>query len=218
MDDHQSNPEQSQEPVSNPQAGASQATSADAKSVPLGEHIELRQELRLLREETARLKEQLAASSKQQTAPANEQPKVDLDTRLKQLERQQLLRRLESDLDLTPKQADAVAQVMEKTPGINDQEARYLASLRHADLFETSEQASGYQPGVHGSSRPAPGNAPAPVQQGPDTEQRLAAIGKIRGSDKERYNRLLNNMVGSIAARELGMEGHQRIPIPKNQP
>jgi hypothetical protein len=63
-----------------------------------------------------------------------------------------------------------------------------------------------------------PGVAPVEPQQS-DYEQRLQMAGDLisSGSDKKTAQRLLNNLVGSIAAQQVGKAGHQLIPIPRKQ-
>lgn len=188
--------------------------STDDKTVPLGELVKIRQEAARLREEKAALEARLAESKK--TDEPKQQPDDDLSKTVQSLLRRDRLRDLQAELDLTPKQADAVAELMDSMPSLSQDEAHAIAAKRDPDTFADNGQTRGYQPGIHGSARPTPGSRPAD-EQGPDTEDRLAYIKKVQSSNKGQATRLLNNLVGSIAAEQMGKPGHQRIPIPKTQ-
>lgn len=212
--------------VSSDQAAAA---STDDKTVPLGEAIKHRQAAseakkasEAANKRVAELEAQLEKLKGQAKAKVAEQPRStesdDLAARLGRIERQETLRNLMVEHGLDAKQADAVHTVMQELPGLSDNEARLIAAQRDPTTFAEGASTAGYDPGVHGSSRPMPGNAPTQEQQS-DYEDRLNYAGELiaKGGDKKLANRILNNLVGRIAARQVGKPGHEMIPLPRQQ-
>ena len=203
------------DPVGSEPTKQGQSASTDDKQVPLGEHIEQRQDLRDARARIEALEKQLAEASKVKGTPAPTQEPTDLAKQIRDLQRRDTLRELKVDLGIGTKQAEAILGLMDKMPGLSGDEARTLASVRDPGLFEADGSADGFQEGVHGASRPRPGAEPVRSEAELDTPQRLEAIKKLMTVDKRQANKLIQNLIGSIAAKQVGKPGHQRLPIPK---
>jgi hypothetical protein len=196
-------------------------SSTDDKTVPLSELVKHRQRASEAEARLAEMQAQLDKLNGQADTGAAEQPQSteshNWEDRLTRIERQETMRTLMAEQGLDSKQAEAVQGIMSDMPGLNPAEARMIAAQRDNELFAEGAGA-GYDPATHGSSRPMPGVAPAEPQQS-DYEQRLQMAGDLisSGSDKKTAQRLLNNLVGSIAAQQVGKAGHQLIPIPRKQ-
>lgn len=203
----------SQKSESDPKPGASPEQGADhgnAKQVPLGEHIELRQQHRTLADENAQLKAQLAAMNK---PPASAAPDQGLAETVRDLSRRQRLTDLSSELGTSTKQTQAIAELIEKTPGLSAIEAKSLATMRSPDLFK--DDADQFLPGTHGSARPGVG-IPTPHVDRDETEDRINFI-LSQKQNRNRQDRLFDNLIGHIAAEDVGMPGHQMIPLPQQR-
>jgi hypothetical protein len=219
MADHQASKDD-QQPAGTLPEGQTADASSDDKTVPLSELVKHRQEAARLREELDALKKKdsPADTAKPDVVPPQTPASDPVSDRLEKLERQAQLRGLSDQYGLTDKQADAVSVLM-RDKGLDAGEARTLAAHRDPDLFAVEGGAAGgFDAAMHATSRPTPGSAPAPVeQQGPDTQERLDYIAKLRsqGGDKKRAKEYLDNLCGSIAAQQVGRAGHERLPIPK---
>jgi hypothetical protein len=200
---------------------ATETTSAGDKTVPLNELVKHRQRASEAEARVAELQRQIEQLSGQADTPVTEQPQSteshNWEDRLSRIERQETMRTLMAEQGLDGKQAEAVHNIMQDIPGLNPAEARMIAAQRDGELFAEGAGA-GYDPATHGSSRPMPGAMPAETRES-DYEQRLKMAGEMiaSGSDKKTANRLLNNLVGHIAAQQVGKSGHELIPIPRNQ-
>jgi hypothetical protein len=220
MVDHPTNQEE-QEFVDALSSDAGLAASSDDKTVPLSELVKHRQRASEAEAQLAELQRQLDEARGQANNDMAEQPQPtdspNWEDRLARIERQDSMRSLMSEQGLDDKQAEAVYGIMQDMPGLNPAEARMVAAQRDGDLFADGS-GSGFDPATHGSARPTPGSMPAEPQPS-DYEQRLKMAGDMiaGGHDKKTANKLLNNLVGHIAAQQVGKSGHQLIPIPRNQ-
>jgi hypothetical protein len=211
MADHQANPEDDPKPTGTPPEGSNQDASADDVSALKSEMIKHRQEVARLKQEN----EALTAKSEKPDSKPPQAPQGDqLTARLDEIERRDHLRELMSNGDMTARQADAVVALMKEVPSLDTEEAKLIAAQRDKELFSDTAASSGFDQSIHGTSRPTAGTAPV-EQQGSDTQERLAHIASIRGNKKE-YQRYLNNLTGSIAAKQVGKPGHKRHPIPNS--
>lgn len=211
MADHQATKTDDQNPEGTLPAGANPESSTDDKAALLSELVKHRQEAAAYKAEL----ERLAKAEKPKSVPPQAQDGDPILARLEVMERRDRLRELMSEHDLNARQADAVADIMQKMPDLDATEAKSLAAHRDKALFSAEDPASGYDPSVHGSNRPTPGSAPT-AQAETDTDERLAHIAKLRkAGDKKGVERYLNNLTGSIAAQQTGRTGHKRIPIPR---
>ena len=147
--------------------------------------------------------------------PPKEPQSDKLLERLTAIEQRDRLRELMSEHDLDAKQADAVSNLMQQMPDLSSAEAKTLAAQRDKELFSDGGQSSGFDASVHGSARPTSGSAPN-AQPESDFEDRASHIQSLRkNGSKREANRVIDNMVGGIAARQLGKSGHKAIPIPR---
>lgn len=198
----------------------SAASSTDDKTVPLAELVKIRQRAAQAEQELkdlkAKLDKQGSQANKKDPQPPQSTESNPLEERLKRIERQETLRSLMSEHGMDPKQADAVQSVMDDTPGLSPEEARQVAALRDPDTFAEGSHAMGYDPATHGSSRPRPGSMPDASSDQSDYEDRLAYAESLlkQGGSKKQHQRVLDNLVGRIAARQTGRTGHQLIPVP----
>lgn len=209
MADHQAKPEDDPKPADTLPEGQKQDASTDDVSALKAEMIKHRQEV-------ARLKEELSAKSEKPDQKPPQEPQGDeLLDRLDRIERSNQLRDLMSSENMNARQADAVADLMKEMPSLDAGEAKLLAAQRDKELFSDTAASSGFDPSVHGTSRPTAGTAPVEQDEGPDTEARLKHIASIRGNKRE-YQKYLNNLTGSIAAQQVGKPGHKRHPIPNS--
>lgn len=218
MADHPTNPEE-QQPADTLSEGSNAAASADDKTVPLSELVKQRQRAaeaeRKWAEAQAQLEKvsQATKSDRQPPKPTESNPFED---RLKRMERQESLRTLMAEHGLDAKQANAVHAILEEMPSLNETEARQVAALRDPDAFAEGASAAGYDPAVHGSSRPRPGSMPTAQSDNSDYDARLEHAKKLLVSgNKKAHQRFVNNMVGRIAARQVGRPGHESIPLPR---
>lgn len=202
-------------PGSQEGAGASPtptpAQEAASKSVPLGEHIELRQQNRALADELAELKARLAAANTPPAAPAV--PPPDLQETVRDLQRRAKLADLSRDLGTSPEQTALVAELIEKSPGLSAPEARHLAALRKPELFAGADD--GFREGIHGGSRPGVAlPAPKPPERD-ELADRIKYIASLQGKNTRKQDELFFNLCGSIAAEDTGTQGHHLLDIPK---
>ena len=218
MADHQPNPDD-QQPDAEVAPDTSAQSSTDDKQVPLSELVKMRQAKSAAEEKTKELEARLAEFENQQTSTEPKSANNAINTEdpniLHQLLRKDRLRDLRTDEGLTGAQAEKVLDLMDSMPGLQVHEARNIAASRHEDLFsESGEASTGFDAGVHGSTRPVPGSQPEPERQS-DTPERLAFVKNTMSKNKDLANRVWNNVIGSIAAEQVGRQGHQRIKLPK---
>lgn len=200
-----------------PASSAGQATEAktDAKTVPLGEHIELRQELRALKDELAKL--QASAAKPNTGSPTSQPASADQQAMLQQIARKQQERDLADELGVNVKQAAAVADLLSKSPDLTPAEAKSLAASRNPDLFGAAGGSGGFQPGIHGTARPNAGG-PQPTEPKPSPfDQRIAEIKALGGKNRQLADNAFMNLVGRVAAQQVGITDHQLMPLPKTR-
>lgn len=185
----------------------------DAQTVPLGEHIEMRKEMRALRDELAALKGGKEAPKEEPKQPASTQaPDDQLRKTVEDMQRRERLRDIRSEFGLDSKQADAVMEVLDKNPSLSLVEAKTIASVRNADLFSESQQG-GFDAGTHGVMRPrSVSQHPEPKQS--DFKQRQEYLSKYRKVDRAGAKTMVNNWIGSFAAKAVGKE-HSMMPLPR---
>jgi len=218
MGDHQPQPDE-QDAVDDVFTDEDLAASSEEKTVPLAEVVKHRQEAARLRDELEQMRTKMTDTS---TAPKSEvvppqAPSSDpVHDRLERLERQTQLRELMDQNGLSAKQADVVSDLM-REKGLDAGEAKTLAAHRDPDTFAVEGPSAGFDAGTHGSARPTPGAMPTkPDRDTENPEDRLAYIQQMqKGGNKKEAQRYLNNLVGSIAAQQVGRPGHQRLKIPK---
>lgn len=184
----------------------------EARQVPLEALAEARQKARAAEENAARLEAELARLKNTQAPAAAAHPQSEIDKLSKQLQaiqQKERVRELTVELGLVDdKQAAFVAELQGKYSDLSPTEALELAARRNPELFKERGQP-GYDPRIHGSTRPHAGAAPQPQES--DYKKRLATIRKSTGSDK---NKLLNNLIGGMAAKSLGWgKDHKKLPI-----
>lgn len=233
MSDHdESGDHQPNEDVT-PAAGAKpsetpESTSTGDKTVPLNELVKMRQaasEAKKAKEaadaQIKELQDRLAESEKKREekpapkAERKEDPDPSKLDKLDEILRKEAIRDLQSENGLTFAQAEKIHEMMSKMPDLDFEEAHALAASRNIDVFsEDGRPAAGYNPATHGATRPRPGSQP-PMREESDMQSRLKAIRDTRKTHKATSKALFNNLVGSIAAKQLGREGHQRMKIPK---
>ena len=200
----------SQDPKPEPNAGVSPAQGAGegaARTVPLGEHIDLRKRHRELEEEIARLKV-LAANNPPAPAPTAP-PTTPPPDPTKDLLRRAAIEDLREELGVDRKQATAVHDMLQANPALSAVEAKSLAAMRNAELFKGSDD--GFHPGTHGAARPGVAVPPQPKPDVDPLEDRLKKIGAM--PSKSRQDVYLNNLLGSMAAEDVGKPGHSLLPL-----
>lgn len=180
----------------------------DDKMVPLGEFIELRQQLKAMGEKLKTFEDQRVAPEKVETKTA---PPVLTDTEqlrneLKDIQRRERLRDLTNELGLgDQKQAQAVLDILGKNPDLAPPEALELAAKRAPDTFK-ERGGSGFDPNIHGSLRPKPGNQP-PEPKPSEHKQRIAHMAKLtkegRRHDAEEF---AVDLIGQAGAKALGWD------------
>lgn len=214
MTDHPDKTQDDPKPASTLPEGSQQDASKDELGAVKADLVKQRQK-------AAELQKQLDALNAQpkNTDPEPPQPPAqddNLQARLDKIERQNQMRELMSEHDMDARQADAVADLMKIMPGLDAAEAKLLAAQRNQELFSDTAPSSGFDQSVHGTARPTAGSVPVSQDDGPDTEARLKYIESLKASgNKKEHRRYLNNLVGNIAAQQLGKSGHKRLPIPK---
>lgn len=186
----------------------------NAKTVPLGEHIELRQKHRAMEEELKALRDQLA---KKQDPPAPAGPaEKSIQDDIRELKRDQRIRSLSDELGVSSKQSAAIAELMDKTPGLSSAEAKSLATMRQPDLFKDGDD--GFDPRTHGAARPGV-RMPEPVVEKDDFKERLDLLKTIdegvphNKRNIARRDQLMANLIGSLAAHDVGKPGHELIRL-----
>ena len=189
--------------------------STDDKRVPLGEHVETRQQLAAAKKELETLKAKLAETAKPEPKP--QEPGAELVKAVKDLQRRDQLREIQNELDLNQKQAAMVADLMAET-GLSATEAKNIAAMRDSELFAAEDRSGGFDPSTHGMGRPARGTRPdARAPEEPDTAERIAFIEKTAHVNRKTSMRYRDNLLGSIAAQQVGRPGHERLPLPKTK-
>lgn len=184
----------------------------EPQAVPLGEHIEMRKDLRKALDEVAALKEQLAKSAKPVDPADSKTPSVaELHKTLQELQNENARKAVIGELGLTDvKQADAVVKLMQEK-GLAAHEALSIAASRSPDIFAGLGGTNGNAP-QFGSLTPRPGSSPQPK---PDDDQlRSAYIKSLHGKDERTRERYLDNRVGHFLAESMGWE-HQLLPLPQ---
>lgn len=215
MADHQADSQDDQEPTGTLLEGQNSDASSDDKAALVAELVKKRQEAAALKAELEQ--ERLAKSEKTKSVPPQAPDSEKLLERLTAIEKRDRLRDLMSEHDLNPRQADAVSDLMQKMPELSPDEAKTLAAHRDKELFSDTSNASGFDPSIHGSSRPTSGFIPD-AQEESDFEDRKAHIAQLRRSgSKKEAQKLIDNLVGTIAARQVRKPGHKLIPIPRKQ-
>lgn len=216
----------SQDPNAKEAVDSSSTTQApeakkEARDVPLKALTAAREKAResnenaeALRKRAEEAEAELARLKAGQAPAAEAQPPNDTEDirkALREIQAKEQKRDLIHELGLADeRQAEVVAEIMAKNPGLERAEALDLAAKRKPDLFQERGQP-GFDPRIHGSMRPRPGSAPEPKES--DRDKRLKAIASATGTDK---SKLLNNMVGSLAAKAMGPEWskyHKKIPL-----
>lgn len=184
----------------------------DERTVPLGEHIQLRQELKELKDQLAQLK---PATTPPKTEPqaTNTAPAGDDEFR-REYRRDKSIRSIQDDLGLTGKLAGLVQDVIDKNSNTSPAEALAIAKMRNPDDFAETT-ANGFQEGIHGATRPGAGGQPITEPPKDELKQRLEYAATFRGKDKTRLEAYTNNVLGAIAARQVGNKAHQLLPLPK---
>lgn len=220
MADHQAK-EGEQEPVDTLSTDQTPVAQSDdrANEALKSEMIKHRQEAARLREELAALKggDSSADTAKPDVVPPQTPAGDKVAERLEKLERQTQLRELADEYGLSPQQADVVSDLMRKM-GLDAGEAKTLAAHRDPDMFAVEGGSAGFDASMHGSARPTSGSTPQPVdqQKTEDPQDRLKYIKQLRETgQKKRAKQYLDNLVGSIAAQQVGRPGHEKLPIPK---
>lgn len=186
----------------------------DTKTVPLGEHIELRQKLRETNERLAAMEARLAQSANATDSAAPKAP-LDDDTRkiIVELQEDKRITSLVDELGLFDRaQGAKVAGILKDLPKLSPAEALTIAAARDPEAFKDRGQAGNAQ-ASHGSLRPRPGSQPA-IQQESDHVARAKYVASLAGKDKRQHRAYADNMVGAHLAKAMGWE-HQKMPIPK---
>lgn len=196
---------------SEPVKQAPEATK-EARQVPLDALAEARQKARAAEARIAELEAEVARTKNAEQPAAAAQPQSGIEKIEKQLaeiQHRERTRELTVELGLADdKQAFAVMELISKNSDLTPTEALELAAKRKPDLFKERGQP-GFDPRIHGSMRPHAGAAPQPKES--DYKKRLAATAKATGVDK---SRLLNNIVGGMAADALGWgKDHKKFPV-----
>jgi hypothetical protein len=176
----------------------------EARQVPLEALAESREKAREAAARAEAAEAELARLKEQQKQPAAAaQPQGDDDIRkvVRDMQAKEQRRDLAAELGLVDdKQVEAVAGMLAKNPDLSRQEALELAAKRTPDLFQERGQP-GYDPSVHGSTRPRAGSAPQPKVSNRD--KRIKAMQEATGSDQVA---LVNQYVGDVARRVMGWD------------
>lgn len=201
------------------QAGAEPTTqqpesTKDAPTVPLGEHIDLRKELRAVRDELAALKGSRETPQQESKQPANT-PASDDNLRevVQNIQRRERVRDIQAELGLNVKQTEAVMEILDGNPSLNTVEAKIIASARNAELFAAESRPDGFDAGTHGVMRPRSAHQ-HPEPKVSDFKQRQAHIAKMAKHNRVDAQTAFNNWVGSFAAKAAGKE-HSLMPLPR---
>jgi hypothetical protein len=203
-------------PAANPGASPAQAAGeGTARTVPLGEHIQLRQEHTDLRQQFRSLQDQVAKLTGQAVnspAPAPAAPPVTpASDPLRDLQRRAAIDDLSLELGVDRKQASAVHDILDANPKLSAIEAKQLAAMRAPDLFKGHDD--GFQHGTHAAARPGIAIPAVPRPQVDPFEDRLNKIGNMKV--KRTQQAFFNNLMGSIAAEDVGKTDHQLMPLPQ---
>lgn len=185
----------------------------EARQVPLDALAEARQKARAAEDKAKELESELARL-KGTGAAAAAQPQSEIERigkTLADMQRNERIRNMAVELGLADtKQAELVAALIDKNADLTPVEALEIAAKRQPDLFKDRGQ-SGYDPRIHGSLRPTSVSTPQPSAS--DRQDRINAMKKMTGTDKQRY---VNNYVGGLAAKAMGWDkDHQKLPLPK---
>lgn len=194
-------------PVVKPGTSPEQNTGAEpARAAKQSEQIDFSKRIRELEDENAKLRG-AASNSSAPAQPAPAAPPVTDPVR--DLQRRAARQDLVEELGISRQQADAVLEVLDSNPSLSPVEAKSLAAMRKADLFKGSGD-DGFDARTHAASRPGVAIPAAKVETDP-IEARIKAISAM--PTRRRQDQFLNNLIGSIAAEDLGKTGHQLLPI-----
>jgi len=175
----------------------------EPKTVHLGEHIELRQQLRELRDKLAQM-ESASAPAKSKDSPAASKAPSGEEMDLRRLIEKDRIRDLTTELGLpSEKHAAAVAKVLKDAPSLTPIEALTIAAAREQDLFRASGQPAAEA--QFGSLRPRPGSQPEPERK-VTWNDRLKHIKELGAIDKNAQTKMWNKHVASFAAKALGWD------------
>lgn len=187
----------------------------DDKVVPLGEFIELRQQLKAMSEELTALK---TAKAPVKTEPEPPKPPLSeteqIGQKLRDIEKRERIRDLVGELGLADqKQGQAVYDILSKNADLAPPEALELAAKRNQELFK-ERAGSGFDKNVHGSLRPTPGNQP-PEPKPSEHKQRLEYAKKLSAAGhRDAAEEVAIDMIGAAAAKVIGWD-YKPKPIPQ---
>jgi phage-related protein len=184
----------------------------ETRQVPLDALAEARQKARAAEDKIAEMQAELARLKNTDKQVAQPPPQQDFEAvakTLREMQQRERMRDLAADLGLADsKQAQVVADLLAKNSDLTPAEALDLAAKRNAELFKDRGQP-GFDPRVHGSTRPRAGTPPEP--QKPDFRARLDhAAKKLAGKTKDEF---LDNMIGAMAAKAKGWRDHKKAPF-----
>lgn len=200
--------EASKVPVTNPEP-------TEPKTVPLGEHIELRKKFREADERIAKLESALAAKANTPDPATQKAPQGNDDLRkdIEALKTKERLRSVSDELGLgDPKQVEKVSALMDAT-GLNAREALAIMAQREPEAFADVGQRGGAEASF-ASLAPRPGSSPQPKRD--EVADRRKFVQSLKKTDRQSYNRYLDNQIGGHLADALGWE-HKLLDIPKQQ-
>lgn len=186
--------------------------------MPVGEFIEMRQQLRQALEKIAALEAKPAAPQKTEATPAPAPPATEqeqISRKLQDIERRERIRDLVSELGLADqKQGQLVLDILSKNTDLAPPEALELAAKRSPDVFK-ERTGGGFDPRIHGSLRPTPGSQPEPKK--PDKQLRAEHIKKLRADGhKQQADEYVTDIMGAAGAEALGWE-YKKLPLPNQQ-
>lgn len=132
-------------------------------------------------------------------------PMTDPMQKIADMERREQLREQISELGLEDKkQRQAVLDIMSKNPDLAPPEALALAAARLPDAFKGDAAGAGFDPRIHGSLRPTPGNQP-PAPKKSDFQQRAELVKNLMKAGRRKdADTLWRDMCGKAGADALG--------------
>lgn len=186
----------------------------EPKAVPLGEFIELRQELRETKARLAALEGPAPTEkAKDSAAPRTPTGIDDLSKEVQRLANEQRVRGLVEELSLrNQKQGAAIAKLLTDMPGLTPAEAHKIAATRDPEAFKDGEVAEGAK-AQFGSLTPRPGSSPEPVKEA-GIKEHLAYAASLKATNNREARARGNNLAGHFLAEALGWE-HKLTPVPK---
>ncbi len=184
----------------------------EPKSVPLGEHIEMRQELRKAIDELASLKAELAKPKKTDDPAHPKAPSLEAVAQtVREMELRDKRRDVQGQLGLADdKQVDAVLKLMTEM-ALSPDEALAIAAKREPAVFASKDRPTGGEP-QFGSLTPRPGAGPQPKPD--DAQKRREYIQSLRGKDEKLRERYLDNQIGHHLGEALGWQ-HDLLQLPQ---